>query len=155
MSSASNTIVVATDHMLSTAKRLRAIAVAVKMLGLSRRKVPNWIADRICGFEGEIVWPNGKPFIYKDTFVDDACNNDCSFRWISYLMKFADVPPRQRPQERVISRLRLIDLALRIATRQRDRIQRNAGLSFHPGHKAPLPTGDADIQASKREGPRL
>jgi hypothetical protein len=141
-----------TDQTLSTIKRLRAIAVAIKMLGLTRGEIPNWIADRICGFEGEIVWPNDQPFTYADTFVDDACNNDCSFRWISYLVKFADVPPRQRPQRRVISRLRLIDLALRVAARQRERSQLHSAQSFHPDHSTPFLTGDSNIHADNKEG---
>lgn len=109
------TVTVASDEELLRRSHFQRLAVATRALGLSRREVPNWIADTIYGFRGKIVWPAGKPFEVGDEDIDAAFNDDGSFRWLSGFMRFAEVPPRQNPQRRVLARLRLIDLAFRIA----------------------------------------
>ncbi len=81
---------------------------------LSRRDFADWLADTIFGFEGRIVGPDGRPFPVTDTLIDDAFNGDGSFRWLSDFLRLADNPPKQRPQRRVLSRYRIIELALRI-----------------------------------------
>lgn len=112
-------VYVASDGELSSLSYFRRLAVASAALKdglrLSRRDFPDWIADAIFGYEGQILWRHGGPFLVRDTAIDDAFNNDGSFRWLSGFLDFADVPPRQRPQYRVLARLRLIDLAFRIA----------------------------------------
>lgn len=84
--------------------------------------MPNWIADVIFRYEGQITWGNGDRFVIADTAIDHAFNEDGSFRWISDFLNFAETPPRQRPQDRVLARLRLIDLAFRIAYPERERL---------------------------------
>ena len=84
----------------------------------------------IYGFEGLIVLPGGAPFEISDTAIDDAFNNDGSFRWLSDFVSFAVREPKQRPQKRVLQRLRLIDLAVRISEREDNtRSQRNRTFS--------------------------
>lgn len=61
-------------------------------------------------------------FEVSDTAIDEAFNDDGSFRWLSDFLRFAEMEPRQRPQARVLDRLRLIDLALRIAKPERARL---------------------------------
>ena len=111
-------ITVATDDELSCKSYFRRLAIAsaaVKAeLDVSRREFPNWMADVIFGYEGQLLWPHGGPFIVRDTAIDDAFNDDGSFRWLSDFLKFAEFEPKQRPQYRVLGRLRLIDLAFRI-----------------------------------------
>lgn len=82
---------------------------------MPRRKIPDWIADTIYGCKGKIVWSDGTPFIIGDTEIDDAFSNDGSFRWLSDFIGFADHPPVQAPQRRLLARLRLIYLAFQIA----------------------------------------
>ncbi len=89
--------------------------MASRALELPRRDIPNWIADHVFGFDGLIVWPTGLPFVLSDAAIDDAFNDDGSFRWLSDFLRFVQSPPRQRPQERILDRLRLLDLAFRIA----------------------------------------
>ncbi|WP_340149007.1 hypothetical protein [uncultured Sneathiella sp.] len=91
------------------------LAVATANLGISRREIPNWITDTIYGFDGKILWPHGQEFIVSDTAIDDAFNNDGSFRWLSDFIASADREPRRNPQARLLDRLRLIDLAFRIS----------------------------------------
>tara|TARA_R110001606_G_scaffold399304_1_gene584236 strand:+ start:13190 stop:13636 length:447 start_codon:yes stop_codon:yes gene_type:complete len=112
-------IVVAADHQLLQRACFQRIAIATaaltEELSLSRRHIPDWIADVIYAHEGEIIWAHGGPFIVSDTAIDDAFNNDGSFRWLSSFVRFAEEPPKQAPQYRVITRLRLIELAFQIA----------------------------------------
>ena len=117
-SSPKRKIVVATDDELQQLAYFRRLAIASAALmdedAVSRREFPNWVADAIFNFDGPILWPHGGAFIVRDTAIDDAFNNDGSFRWLSGFIRFAEDPPRQAPQYRVLARLRLIDLAFKI-----------------------------------------
>ncbi len=112
-------IVVASDRELRRRSYFARLAMATKALQaelqISRREMPDWIADTIYAHRGEIVGADGQPFEVSDTDIDDAFNNDGSFRWLSGFIRFADDSPRQAPQLRVLDRLRLLDLAFRIA----------------------------------------
>jgi len=108
-------VVVASYAQLGRKSHVQRLAMATRALELPRRAIPDWIADQVYGFEGEILWPDGAPFVVTDTAIDEAFNDDGSFRWLSDFLRFADTEPRQRPQARVLDRLRLIDLAFRIA----------------------------------------
>lgn len=111
-------IYVASDDELSDPVYFRRLAIAsaalVSELALSRRTFPDWIADVIFSYEDRMRWRHDGSFIVRDTAIDDAFGGDGSFRWLSDFLRFADTPPRQRPQYRVLKRLRLIDLAFRI-----------------------------------------
>jgi hypothetical protein len=54
--------------------------------------------------------------------IDRAFNDDDSFRWRSDFLRFAETEPKQPPQARVLNRLRLIDLAFRIAKPEQARV---------------------------------
>lgn len=108
-------ISVASDSELMRRAYFQRLAIATRALDLPRREIPNWIADVIYAYEGSIVWPNGDRFVVGDEDIDAAFNDDGSFRWLSDFLRFAQTPPRQAPQWRVLARLRLIDLALCIA----------------------------------------
>jgi len=115
-------VVVASDAQLTRKSHVQRLAMATRALELPRRAIPDWIADHVFGFEGVIVWPDGAPFVVSDTAIDEAFNDDGSFRWLSDFLRFADTEPRQRPQARVLARLRLIDLAFRIVHPDRARL---------------------------------
>ncbi len=106
--------ILATLEDLRSIPYVRRLAVATANLGLSRREIPNWMADVIFEYRGSLRLPDGRAVHLPDTAIDDVFNNDGSFRWLSDFMKFADRPMRQAPQKRVLKRLRLIDLAFRI-----------------------------------------
>tara|TARA_R110002110_G_scaffold415618_1_gene652474 strand:- start:7083 stop:7532 length:450 start_codon:yes stop_codon:yes gene_type:complete len=112
-------IYVASDDDLLRKSYFRRLAIASAALKseleLSRREFPDWMADVIHGYEGQILWSHGGVFTVSDTAIDDAFNDDGSFRWLSDFFAFALTPPKQRPHYGVITRLRLIDLAFRIA----------------------------------------
>lgn len=116
-------IVLTPDCLLRTRKAYGRIACKVaefmRREKLTRRKFADWLAETVYAYEGRILWPDGREFSARDTLVDDAFNDDGSCRWVSALLAFAENPPRQRPQRRIVPRLRLIDLALLIAARDR------------------------------------
>jgi hypothetical protein len=73
-----------------------------------------WLADQIYFFEGKIEYAYGQPFCICDTDIDDAFNDDGSFRWLDCFIRLAKCTPRQAMQRRLIPRVQLIYIALRI-----------------------------------------
>lgn len=67
------------------------------------------MAYSIYFFECDILWRHGGRFILLEKSIDDAFNNDGSFRWLAGLDTVAERPP----QRRLIARIRLIDLNFR------------------------------------------
>lgn len=114
------TVIVASDTELYSRSHFQRLAIATAALSVSRRMLPNFIADTLYSFRGKIVWPNGTPYELPD--IDDAFGADGSFRWVSDFIRFMEEPPRQNPQRRIIGRLRLIDLYFRIAYPERGRL---------------------------------
>ncbi|MEM1410694.1 MAG: hypothetical protein AAGG79_08145, partial [Pseudomonadota bacterium] len=112
-------IVVARDDELRRRSYVRRLAMATRALNLPRREIPNWLADTIFGHRGPITWSGGKVFEIGDEDIDAAFNHDGSFRWLSDFLLFANRTPEVSPQSRVLSRLRLIDLAFRIRHAER------------------------------------
>lgn len=114
-SGATDTLIqVADDATLRNPATLQALARATAALGLSRYAIPPWLADIIYGFDGQIRWPDGRPFVFADTYIGDLFD-DTYCRWLSDFLRFAGQPPRQAAQARILPRLRAIDLALKIA----------------------------------------
>ncbi len=114
-------VVMASDFQLGRKSQVQRLAIAAKAEDLPRREWPNAIVDAIYGFEGTIYYADGRKFEPTDTEIDDTFN-DPEFRWISDFLSFAVMEPRQRPQRRVIARLRLIDLYFRIKYPERARL---------------------------------
>ena len=110
---------VASDWELRRLSYFRRLAVATANLGqeekFSRRRFADWLAEVVFFYEGEITWTDGLPYSLPDTLIDDVFGDDQSFRWLSDFVRFAKKPPRQRPQLRILPRLRLISLAFQIA----------------------------------------
>lgn len=114
-------VVMANDFRLGRKSHAQRLAIAAAAEGLSRREWPNAIVDAVYGFEGTIYFADGRKFEPTDTEIDDTFA-DPDFRWISDFLSFAETEPRQRPQRRVIARLRLIDLYFRIKHPERARL---------------------------------
>ena len=114
------TVVVASDTALRSLSHFQRLAIATAALSVSRRELPNLIADTVYSFKGKIVWPNGT--LYDLPEIDEAFGGEGSFRWVSDFIRFAEEAPRQHPQRRIIERLRLIDLYFRIAYPERARL---------------------------------
>lgn len=64
-------IFVATKWELSRIWYFRRMAIATRALDLSRREIPNWMADVIFNYQGPILWPDGRVFKISATAIDD------------------------------------------------------------------------------------
>ena len=136
--SAYRRIIVPTDDQLTAKAAYRRTAIVVNVINLSRRKTPEWGAEQLYDFlaiaenrreediacadrrgqpretieaRGEFVWAEGDLYTLPcvaTVFGDDSC------AWIGDLKRFAFVESRQRPQKRIIERLRLIYLAIEV-----------------------------------------
>jgi hypothetical protein len=113
-------VTVASLPELMRSSHYQRLAIATAALEFSRRKLIDEISEVLYGFEGKIVWADGRPFELPD--IDDAFGGDGSFRWLSDFIRFAEDPPHQLPQRRIIARLRLIDLYFRIKHPERARL---------------------------------
>jgi hypothetical protein len=86
------------------------LALAVANLTLSRRKIPDWMADCLFCDDVEFHYQNGGVFNVGDEDIDDAfC--DPSFRWLSDLINSAGKMPKQKPHYTLEFRLRLLALS--------------------------------------------
>ncbi|ODA66588.1 hypothetical protein A7A08_02355 [Methyloligella halotolerans] len=117
---AGESVTVASDFQLRSPAHFQRLAIATAALGLPRRAITDWLADVIYGYDGRILWPNGSEHGLPD--IEEVFGDDGSYRWLGYFVKFAEEPPRQRPQARVVERLRVIDLAFKIAHPERARL---------------------------------
>lgn len=93
------------------------IAIYVAALPIPSREVPNWIAEKIFWFEGQILWSDGRNYDVGEEDIDRAFNDDQSFRWVRSFRNRCHIPLKQSPQKRLVSRLRLISLAIQIDMR--------------------------------------
>lgn len=112
---------VASNYQLSRPSHVNRLAIAVLALGIPRRRLAYWVATTIALYKGKIVWASGVEFKFDEDAIDDAfeLEKDPSQRWVGDFYKFAARPPKQMAQDRVIERLRWIDLAFRIAYPER------------------------------------
>lgn len=113
-------VYVASDRQLKRKSHFQRLAIATAAMDVSRRELINVLSETIYNFEGHLLWPEGD--VYEVPDVDDAFGDDGSFRWVSDFIRFAETPPRQVPQGRIVERLRLIDLYFRIKHPERARL---------------------------------
>jgi hypothetical protein len=103
-------IIVPHASELLTQQYYSRLALAVANLNLSRRKIPDWMADCLFRDDVEFNYQSGGEFKVGDEDIDDAfC--DPSFRWLSDLIKSAGKMPKQRPHYTLEFRLRLLALS--------------------------------------------
>ncbi len=117
--SASNYKLRRKSHYHRLAMSTRAI---MEDLGISRRKLPDWMTMMIYTEDILFFHEDGRPLELPSTSIDDAFNGDGSFRWISDFINHAEQFPKQCPQERILRRLQLIDLSIRVAYPERARL---------------------------------
>jgi len=100
---------------------IEALALALLILGLSRRKVLDWLAELIFGWleQGNIVVDEfGNELIFTDETIDDVHGKDASVRVISSIIDYGRGKPRKRrPRFTMIALLRVYDSAFKIAGR--------------------------------------
>lgn len=106
-------IVVPHSNTFRSQAVVQRMAMVVSALDISRREMPNWMADQFLAFDGrggQFVTQTGDIVRLPD--IDRFFPDDGSFTWFSDLKKMAVNPPRQLPQWRVLPRLQLLYLAI-------------------------------------------
>ena len=91
-----------------------SVETRVVMPGKNRLRRSEFSYARIDGQMVQTVRTDVGDVDTGDETIDLAFGDDGSFRWLSDFLSFASEPPKQKPQRRVLTRLRLIDLAFRI-----------------------------------------
>lgn len=81
--------------------------------GISRRKIPDFIADILYNDDFQFVDKNGKIIKFDDEVVDRVFGEDESCRWFGDFMERRFEAWKQVPQERVIKRLVIISAVMK------------------------------------------
>lgn len=103
-------VIIPPAELVLTRSYFRRLAIATASLNLSRRKIPDWMADAL--YRDDIIFiDHGRRIIIQDEAVEMAFNNELGFRWLSDFVAFADTPMLQNPQKRLAERLRLLATA--------------------------------------------
>ena len=101
-------------QLVCTRPYVQRLAIAVRDLNLSRRSVPDWMADAL--YRDDIIFvEDGRRIVFADTAIEEAFRDELSFRWLSDLIAFAEHPPRQDAQARVARRLQLLATAFHVS----------------------------------------
>lgn len=100
------------DRVLERDSTLSDIAYDMLIQSVPRRKLIDWISERVDHFKGDIVYADGRTFRTYPGEIDDAFGDEPSMRWFTDLNRFLYERPRQRPQRRVKQRLLLLIIAL-------------------------------------------
>ncbi len=105
-------VLVASDRYLRKPKTIQKIAQGLKALNIPRRSIPDFVADALYAEDIECRFTSGQIYELHDTIVDDVLPDMEHCRWLGNLIASADILPKQRAQDRVLPRLRLLELAL-------------------------------------------
>ncbi|MEZ5687390.1 MAG: hypothetical protein R3E21_01095 [Caenibius sp.] len=99
------------DEELMQVAYIRRLARDIAGLQMPRRKLLDWVADEIYGFEGRYMTPDGRLLGDDDLAdVDDVFVED-EGKWLQDFMKLAERPPRQAVQKKVLPRIRMLAMA--------------------------------------------
>ena len=131
-------IIVPTDDQLAHCSVQNRTAMIVRNTGLARRPFVEFCADMVYGFADQVAvlaselrdeallrgnicdlseqvggffWADGSRYNIPEI---DEVFGEPSFKWVSDLKKFAMRSSRQRPQKRILERLRFIYLAIEV-----------------------------------------
>jgi len=109
------------DEELLDRQAVRRMASELRDLNLSRRKLMDWVADQVYGFDGEFYTPSKVKVRLPE--VDDTFGEP-SFKWVGDFLKWRDREPAQAIQRKVLPRLRMFAMAL---AAMNERSQRRSG----------------------------
>ncbi|WP_328277859.1 hypothetical protein [Sphingobium sp.] len=97
------------DDELLDRQAVRRMARELGDLRLSRRKLMDWVADQVYGFDGEFYAPGGAKVRLPEV---DETFGEPSFKWVGDFLKWRDREPAQAIQQKVLPRLRMFAMAL-------------------------------------------
>lgn len=105
------------DDTLLSYDYLMALAEAISLLGLSRLRTTDWLADRIYSWPGRILDGEGYLIPIHDESVDRAYGRDEGGTWNSNVKVFAARRPQRKPAHKMLIRFQLWDAAFKIEGR--------------------------------------
>lgn len=91
---------------------MAGLAADLQNLAMSRRRFPDWMAERLCGFEGEMFGDDGQPFPLDAGTIDRVFHTEGPFRRLGRWLGVVPEPPRHRMQRLILRRLKFLYLAL-------------------------------------------
>lgn len=109
---ASRTVVIPALEKFESTVVVRRLGMIAKSMDMPRRAFPDFMAAHLYG-EIAFVTESGKRCVAPD--VDDFLSERDAGSWFGDLMKLAEAEPRQKPQQRVLPRLRLFYMTVMIA----------------------------------------
>ena len=103
------------DDDISKPEVILELSWFIQCLKLPRRKIPDWLDETITTFEGTILTPDGMPLDVREFTIEDYFTlEEESFKWLENFQKYISEPWKQKPQAKVLPRLRMIRLAYQI-----------------------------------------
>lgn len=105
-----HTIYVALDEQLHMPAYYWFIWKCVKRENRPRREWLDELANTFRDFEGEFLWPSGKPYELPD--LDQTFGEDPSMRWLAWFLEENEGGPAHKT--RLYDRLRIFDLYFKI-----------------------------------------
>ncbi|KAB2921445.1 MAG: hypothetical protein F9K30_14380 [Dechloromonas sp.] len=98
------------DEVIGSIRHMQRLARLIVYLDLSRREVPDWLLNTVYGFGGEVRSANGDALDIDVDELYNAFNDEGEFRWISDLVLWNQMTPKQRAQGRIVARLRYLTM---------------------------------------------
>ena len=104
------------DSLAMPATYHRLAITYANLVPIGRRLIVDWLCDVVWNYDGIIIDADGCRIDPSNIEPDDVLRTECdgSLRWLSDFLKFAERPPHQAAQEKVIPRLELLYLAIAI-----------------------------------------
>lgn len=102
------------DAVLRAPSAVQRLAIAYGAMGISRRKIVDFVADAAFAEDWIVVDAHGRRVAIDPEFADRIfrTEEDPSMRWLSDWLAFRHRPPCKSAQERTLPRYRLLWLAL-------------------------------------------
>lgn len=98
------------DKTIGSIRHMQRLARLIVYLDLSRREVPDWLLNTVYGFGGEVRSASGEALDIDVEELYAAFNDEGEFRWISDLVLWNQMTPKQRAQGRIVARLRYLTM---------------------------------------------
>ncbi len=111
---------VPSDDVLAQPHVVQRLAIAYSGFGISRYKIANFVNDQLWDFAGEVFDADGRYIELLLLDADDVFRSDAdpSDSWLGSFLSNAKDKPKQLAQGRVLPRLRLLWIAMAIASRR-------------------------------------
>ena len=136
------------DRTIGSIRHMQRLARLIVYLDLPRREVPDWLLNTVYGFGGEVRNADGELLDIDVDELYDAFNDEGEFRWISDLVLWNQMTPKQRAQGRIVARLRYLTMGA--AVHEFRYGFRESFDDLKPVHRATDRSGGDDMRPQER-----